>query len=484
MFIMCEFCIRDEEARRAEAIGSNGTAGPSLAGQTVNSFQAGFVGTDQSNMLALVYGQKWDRNDLTFSFPDQASDYGSYVTGENSTFTGLNSSQKNAAKAALGMLESYALLQFTEVTGNQGSAEIRLGESGLPGTAWAYYPDASAQSGDVWLDNNLYDDPRVGTYAYHTFMHELGHSIGLKHGHDTSGYGALDYAKNQMAYSVMTYNSHSTSSGSTYTNEFYGYSQTYMIYDIAAVQAIYGVNWSTNSGASIYKWSSSNGTMSINGANEAAPASNRVFSTIWDGGGRDLLDLSNYHQGTTGDMAPGQYLSFSSIQKAQVAAGVWADGNIYFALAPNGSRRKAMIEDLILGSGDDFVYGNKTRNVIEAKGGNDRIDGRGDHDVLYGNGGKDFLKGGPGRDTLDGGLGKDTLKGGSQADVFILNETSGKDIIKDFQAGLDRIDVPDPSLASLTTNPMGHLTVDFQGNWAVLRGLTYSVSLDVNDYVF
>ena len=196
---MCEFCIRDEEARRAEAIASNGTAGPSLAGQTVTNFETGFVGTDQSNMLALVYGQKWDRNDLTFSFPDQASDYGSYITGENSTFTGLNGAQKNAAKAALGMLESYALLEFTEVTGNQGSAEIRLGESGLPGTAWAYYPDASAQSGDVWLDNTLYDDPRVGTYAYHTFMHELGHSIGLKHGHDTSGYGAHGRAARRLS---------------------------------------------------------------------------------------------------------------------------------------------------------------------------------------------------------------------------------------------------------------------------------------------
>jgi len=317
-------------------------------------------------------------------------------------------------------------------------------ESNMPSTAWAYYPSNAYQSGDVWFDPSYYNNPLQGTYAWHTVMHELGHSIGLKHGHDNSGYGALDAAHDQMSYSVMTYKSHSSSFGSSY---------------------------------------SITGQMSINGQGQGAPASNRVFSTIWDAGGVDTIDLSNYHQGTSGDISPGSYLSFSTIQKAQVASGIWADGNVYFALSPENSQKKAYIENLITGAGDDFIFGNKSHNEITTMGGLDKVHGRGGHDKISGNGGKDFLIGGPGADTLDGGLGADTLKGGSGADVFILKNGSGKDIIKDFVKGVDFIDVPDTNLATLTSSNTGHLTVDYNGNWSVLRGLTYDPTLDPLDYV-
>lgn len=477
--VMCERCIREAANSNGSAVPNRGEAGS----QSINNFAASFSGIEQSNMLALIYGQRWEQKNLTFSFPEQAADYGNYPSGETSSFSVLNGKQQTAALSAFAMLESYTQLSFTRLTTNEGTAEIRLGESNLPSTAWAYYPSNSYQSGDVWLDPNFYNNPSKGTYAWHTVMHEIGHAIGLKHGHDTNGYGALDNVHNQMAYSVMTYKSHMGSVGGAYTNEYYGYSQTYMSYDIAAAQALYGVNWSTNNDDSTYRWSSSNGQLTINGVGQGAPASNRIFSTIWDGGGTDTLDLSNYQHGTTGDMAPGGFLSFNPIQKAQLSSGVWADGNVYFSLAPNGSKKNAYIENLVTGMGDDFVFGNKANNEITAMGGLDHIDGRGGHDILNGNGGKDFIKGGPGGDVLNGGLGKDTLKGGTGADLFVLTDTSGKDIIKDFVQGVDFIDVPNTALATLTTNPMGHLTVDYNGSWAVLRGLAYDPSLDPLNFV-
>jgi len=476
---MCEQCLRE--------LANSPTAGASTKGasgsQNINNFEASFAPEHQSNMLALVYGERWDERNLTFAFPDQASDYGSYGSGEAASFSSFNNTQMTAALAAFSMLESYTGLNFTRLTRNEGSAEIRLSESNMPSTAWAYYPSNSYQSGDVWLDKTLYDTPVSGTYAWHSLMHEIGHSIGLKHGHDTSGYGALDAAHDQMSYSVMTYKSHTSSAGHSYTNEYYGYAQTYMSYDIAAAQALYGVNWTNYNAATTYSWSPATGTMQINGNAQTAPASNRIFSTIWDAGGNDLVDLSNYHNGTTGDMDPGGYLSFSPVQKAQLAGGIWADGNVYFALAPNGSKKRAYIEDLKTGSGDDFIFANRAENTIETKGGRDHVHGRGGHDHIMGNGGKDSLIGGPGADTLDGGLGVDTLKGGLGADTFVLRTGSGKDIIKDFTPGQDIIDVPDPSLATLTTSRMGHLAVDYLGNWAVLRGLTYDPTLDPLDFV-
>jgi serralysin len=46
------------------------------------------------------------------------------------------------------------------------------------------------------------------------------------------------------------------------------------MYDIAALQDIYGANYSTNAGDSVYKWSPTTGEMFINGVGQGAPAGN------------------------------------------------------------------------------------------------------------------------------------------------------------------------------------------------------------------
>ncbi len=473
---MCEDCLADAIFAANHTGSGQIDIGPNTAGGTaISSFQTSFSGADQTNMLAMVGTSKWDANALTFSFPDATSDYtgspGSYGSGElTSGFGELNATQKFAARAAFSMIEDYTTLTLTEVTGSQGSADIRLAESSVPSTAWAYYP-GSNEGGDAWFGTSAgyYNNPVRGTYAWHTFMHEIGHALGLKHGHDSSGYGALDAAHDQMPYSVMTYHSHTASGSGGYTNEYYGYAQTFMMYDIAALQAIYGVNWSHHSGSTTYTFSTTTGEMSVNGTGQGAPGSNRILTTIWDGGGEDTVDLSNYTSGISGSIAPGEYLLVSSLQTAQLGAGIYADGNIYFAEAPE-NKRKAYIENLITGSGNDTVEGTSKSNTIEGRGGNDIIDGKGGHDVLKGNGGRDFLIGGPGNDTLEGGIGKDELKGNGGADVFVFDERSARDIVHDFAIGTDRVDVPDNAQASLVNSNTGHLTVEYNGAWLILRG--------------
>lgn len=473
---MCEHCVAEAILAAGQPGNSNSNGGPLGAGGTsISSFQVSFNGAQQSNMLALVGTSKWDSNGITYSFPDATSDYtgspGSYGSNElTNGFSEFNAAQKFAARRAMDMVEEFAAVTLTEVTGSQGTADIRLAESGTPPTAWAYYP-GSNEGGDVWLGTgaNYYTNPVRGTYAWHTVMHEIGHAFGLKHGHDSSGYGSLDNAHDQMPYSIMTYNSHTGSSGSGYTNEYYGYAQTFMSYDIAALQAIYGVNWSTRSGSTTYTFSETTGEMSVNGTGQGAPTANRIFSTIWDGGGDDTIDLSNYSTNITGSIAPGEYLSFSQAQKAQLGAGIWADGNIYMALAPD-NKRKAYIENLITGSGDDFVYGTNKANQMEGRGRNDTLEGLGGDDTLLGGGGRDTLIGGPGDDILDGGIGKDMLKGNGGADVFVLNDRSARDVAVDFVIGLDKVDVPDNAQATLISSNTGHLTVEYNGAWMILRG--------------
>jgi len=53
----------------------------------------------------------------------------------------------------------------------------------------------------------------------------------------------------------------------------------------------------------------------------------------------------------------------------------------------------------------------------------------------------DTLSGGGGRDIIDGGAGNDTIDGGAGADTFVFGAGDGHDIIQDFVAGEDSIDV-------------------------------------------
>ena len=85
-------------------------------------------------------------------------------------------------------------------------------------------------------------------------MHETGHMVGLKHSQDVMGsFGAAPANINSLEYSVMSYRSYtgaSTSQG--LTNATWSFPTTLMVYDIAALQYMYGANYLTNSGDTVY----------------------------------------------------------------------------------------------------------------------------------------------------------------------------------------------------------------------------------------
>ncbi|MEM7243589.1 MAG: calcium-binding protein [Pseudomonadota bacterium] len=62
-------------------------------------------------------------------------------------------------------------------------------------------------------------------------------------------------------------------------------------------------------------------------------------------------------------------------------------------------------------------------------------------DNIFGLAGNDILYGYNGEDVLVGGEGNDQLYGGSNADTFVFNDGDGFDTIKDFELGLDQIDL-------------------------------------------
>lgn len=71
----------------------------------------------------------------------------------------------------------------------------------------------------------------------------------------------------------------------------------------------------------------------------------------------------------------------------------------------------------------------------------DSLTGGAAGDLLAGGGGDDRLLGGEGADFLLDGSGSDTLYGGGGRDVFVLSSDGAAEHIRDFQLGVDRIDL-------------------------------------------
>ncbi|WP_114945515.1 M10 family metallopeptidase [Microvirga calopogonii] len=389
--------------------------------------------TGNAYVDGLLGNFKWAVNSLTYSFPSRGSYYGnSYGGAENVTnFGSLDADQQAAARSALKSYASVANLTFTQL-GETATrhADLRFAMSDATSTAWAYFPSTDAEGGDVWLNrsNGYFADTAKGTYGFMVFMHELGHALGLEHPHD--GSNIMPQNRDSLEYTVMSYRSYvggSTSAG--YTNEAGGYAQSLMMYDIAAIQHIYGANYTTNSGNTTYTWNATTGEMAINGIGQGEPEDNRIFLTIWDGGGNDTYNLSNYTTNLKVDLRPGEWTKTSTAQLAKLH---WdgskiAVGNIANALLYHGDTR-SLIENAVGGSGNDSLTGNEGKNH------------------LVGGAGADKLYGLDGADILEGNAGADTLFGGSGADIFDFNSrsdslSSARDTIQDFVRGTDHIDL-------------------------------------------
>jgi len=375
----------------------------------------------------LFFGTAWD-GPITYAFPTASSDY-SYTGEPTNVFGTVSTLQQNAAKFALDTAfgtaanDGFSVEGFTNVTisgGSKTTATLRFAETDGSGTAHAYFPTTAAVGGDVWFGRSFdYRSPVAGNYAWATMLHEIGHALGLKHGHEAEfGFPALPSNTDSMEYSIMTYRSNVGGHTNYYANEEFGYAQSYMMYDIAALQKMYGADFSTNSGNTVYKWNPNSGDTLVNGQVAIDAGGNRIFATIWDGGGSDTYDLSAYTTALSIDLRPGFHSKFSAVQLAKLSfeTDAFARGNIFNALLFNGDLR-SLIENAKGGSGSDTIRGNQGANILLGYGGNDILYGFDGNDKLYGGVGLDALSGSTGNDVLTGGAGGDKLIGGTGTDT-------------------------------------------------------------------
>ncbi|TFF19108.1 protease [Jiella endophytica] len=393
-----------------------------------------YVPNPHEDWQGIIYGQRWAVTDLDFSFPTSpgvySNGYGAY--GEpTSGFEALNTIQKNAVRAVFNEIESFTGLTFSEKTETTTNhAVLRFAMTDESSTAHGYYPSTAEEGGDSWYNNTgtTYDNPVLGNYAYDTFAHEIGHTLGLAHGHDTGNvYGALPYATDSNEYSIMTYRDHVGDEIDYSENETWGNPQSYMMYDIAALQYMYGADFSATgnvwSGNSVYTFSTTTGEMFINGVGQGTPGGNRILRTVWDGNGTDTYDLSNYTTDLSLDLRPGEWSTFSEDQLADLDGGSrstnLARGNLANALLYDGDLR-SLIENATGGSGNDKIVGNVADNVLSGNGGGDNIRGGDGDDTILGGAGNDILFGEAGADRINGGIGYDQASYvGSTAGVIV-----------------------------------------------------------------
>jgi serralysin len=305
----------------------------------------------------------------TYSFMAAAPSYAS--AGDRAGFAPMSEAQRSAVRQAFAAWSEVANITFTEVSDAGGGGSIRLGTNRQNGVSvgYAFYPSQfSAWGGDVYIANDAASnaDPAPGSYGFKTLLHEIGHAIGLKHpGNYNAGGGGtegpyLPAAEDSYQYTLMSYNKHPSLG-------YAGLARVPALYDVAAVQYLYGANRRTRSGDDSYTFG--DGTAAVSAA-------------IWDGGGIDTIDAGGQTLAATIDLRAG---AFSSI--GPNGAGGAAAGNVAIA------------------------YGVTIENAVGGAGG----------DTLIGNGAANLLSGGAGDDTLTGGAGNDTLEGGGGIDTAVFS---------------------------------------------------------------
>jgi serralysin len=131
--------------------------------------------------------------------------------------------------------------------------------------------------------------------------------------------------------------------------------QTPMLYDIAAIQYLYGANTSYHTGDDVY------------GFDPESP----FFVTIWDAGGIDTLSVANFALACTLDLRARPLLAHR--HRVGPTAGRRIGGPWPPTTAPTTwqSLFGVLIENAIGGSGGDVLIGNSAPNVLGGGEGND-----------------------------------------------------------------------------------------------------------------
>lgn len=330
---------------------------------------------------------------IKYAFPD--TPLATWSDKDKFGFTPMNAAQRAFVEKCLSYIETIINVKFERVSDASQVGVLTFANNEQSGSAGYAVGGLSSQKWGIFFNNTGSSAagnaaPRDGEAAAQTFIHEIGHALGLKHPHNQSAGGGQasnpPYLSSQEDITTFTQLS--------YNENREDYVSQFRELDIAALQYLYGpanINGSAKNqtGDNVY----------------TIQTTQRNF--IWDGGGSDTLDASNSNMRVVLSLEVGSHSYFGSSKNQYITA----DGQITINFG-------TVIEDVLGTQFDDVIIGNSVANY------------------LWGNNGNDEISGGPGDDNLRGGLGNDILDGEAGVDVAYYNETFfGTGITVDLQAG-------------------------------------------------
>ncbi len=268
----------------------------------------------------------------------------------------MDATQAAGVRAAFDYYSKILDVNFVEVASDTGNINFAMNTQ-VASAGYAYSPQSLYGKTYVYLAKNqaTNNDFTPGSYGWLTMIHEIGHAMGLKHPGDYNAGGGggeapfLPVATDSKRYSAMSYNQPADIPAGVHA-------RTMMLYDIGALQYLYGTGSNTNQ------------TFTFGDADTS------TLQTLWANGDSNTLDFSSTTSATglTINLNDGEFSSLGALSN-----------NLALAYG-------ARIDTLRLGGGAATVTGNEHGNDIYVEDGLVSFTGGSGNDRFIFNGGNQY----------------------------------------------------------------------------------------------